>query len=91
MIPRQEILERARLSGEAVGVIPEDFTQPVDGFYELSTISTEVGGRPRRETVAFKLDGVGPQQISEPRLVKTLTIEEECVPSCTNSSRVCNC
>lgn len=58
-----------RLQGVVVGV-SRDAPEPVDGVYDLSTITTGRGA----ETVAFKLSGVGPEQIMEPRRIKTLTV-----------------
>lgn len=59
-----------RLRGTAVGV-GRDTAEPVDGVYELSTIEWRGG----HDTVGFKMSGVGPDQITEPRHVKTLTVE----------------
>lgn len=59
--------ERAHLRGTAWGVGDED-PSPVDGIYDVSTISIDS----RRETVAFKVAGVGPSQIENPYSVTTL-------------------
>lgn len=73
-LPIQVGLETARLRGEVLDVLIDE-TRPVDGVYEISTIRVELAsGRSRRETVAFKVSGVGPQQITEPYYATTLTI-----------------
>lgn len=78
MFPIQEKKEHAHLLGKAGGVIGSDddgSEQPVDGVYLISTILVPVGAvGSRRETVGFKVSGVGPDQISEPYRVKTLTV-----------------
>ena len=68
--------ERARLRGSAYGVT-EDGQVPVDGIYDVSTILVHLGTVThdrRRETVAFKVSGVGPDQLVEPYSVKTLEV-----------------
>lgn len=69
--------ERFHLRGAAhgVGVYYDDPPEPVDGVYDVSTISIDLdSGSRRTETVAFKRSGIGPSQISEPYHITTLTI-----------------
>ena len=71
-IPLRVGLVRKRLVGKAMGVSQFDGdAQPVDGVYDLSTIVNQFD---HRETVGFKVSGIGPSQISEPQLIKTLTV-----------------
>lgn len=76
MIPTKVGHERAHLRGKAFGTVrfDEDEPAPVDGIYDVSTICVFVGRTARHETVAFKVSGVGPEQISEPYRIKTLTV-----------------
>ena len=58
---------------DAYGTDDFDFEVPpheVCGVYEISTAETGA----RRETVAFKVAGQGPDQISEPQHIATLRI-----------------
>lgn len=71
----QEGKERVHLRGTAYSWLDEVY-RPVDGIYEVSTISIFRGRTHTRETVAFKVSGVGPAQIEEPYRLKTLTTSQ---------------
>ena len=74
-LEQQSALEQAHLFGTACGVTEGDEPRPVDGVYEVSTISIGFSDHSsRRETVGFKVSGVGPQQITEPYQLRTLTV-----------------
>lgn len=69
------VVKRRYLRGCAYGASDFDFEMPpheVRGVYEVSTVETGA----RRETVAFKIAGIGPDQINELQHVKTLQISD---------------
>lgn len=81
MFPIPISQECVRIRGWAHGTNASDWEGPpsqVNGIYTISSIDApnHAGGF-RRETVGFKVSGIGPDQIAEPKMLKSLTISEQ--------------